>query len=164
MTLIKRFIYITCLGFSSILFAQAPTMPQVKITSTTIRLSPELASKWGLDGGPAEDPKATPLAKDIPSVLSFEEHRKIFAAIRKNKDSKIMGTNTVIVHSGIETYTSKSYEARFIESFDGGDIIDSTDQVLEKTKEGTEKLEQILELVGPLQDRLYFYSKAGYYI
>ena len=125
------------------LWSQGHITPQVEINCVVVRIHPDTAAQWGLDGGPAADPKQTPLGKDIPKILDKEDYRKLFTAIRKSTDSEIVASVNTTVQSGVETYVGKCFEARFIESYDyPEDLNQKVVKLLEK-KDGTIEIENI---------------------
>ena len=71
-----------------------------------------------MDGGPAAKPESTPLKKDIPRLLAPEEARKLITALRKAKDTEILGSNALVVQSGQEAFGSKVKEVMFPESYE----------------------------------------------
>ena len=100
----KFCLILLCLFYGLSLRAQDP---QVKLDCVIYQVSPKLAAEWGIDGGPAAKPELSPLKKDIPAIMNKEEYRKVFNALRQNKDSHIKASSSLIIHSGIEGYNLK---------------------------------------------------------
>lgn len=131
--------------------AWAP-IPQVSVSVFMMKISPELAANWGLDGGPAAEPKSTPLKKDIPSLLSPDDARKVISALRRNKDSSILGSNSVVGQSGQEVWGAQVKEVMFPEAYDYEELQFDDDENEDET-DGEEKVPTPKKKTKRLQTR-----------
>lgn len=73
--------------------AAAPARPKnIGVKVLFVQVGEKTAAAWGLDGGPAPDPAATPLKKDVPPILTAAEWRTLMTALREQKDTTLLTT------------------------------------------------------------------------
>lgn len=82
--------------------SSGPKEKMIGINALVLKVSGDIAAKWGLDGTPPLNPKTLPLGKPIPEILSFEEKKILLAALLKQPEVQFMREQAISIKNGSE--------------------------------------------------------------
>lgn len=91
--------------------------PVVSLHVELLAIDPELATRWGLDGGEPTAPADCPIEGPLTPVLPAEKASTLMKALRSHEQVMIVQALTSTTRDGVTTVTDAVTDVRFAESF-----------------------------------------------